>query len=302
MTRDLDGFQEHLAKTLSASTAITYASALERALRDHAGDLLGILRRKRTGASTRQTYRAALRHWAEWTGDDALLARLASSELRREMKAATRARHLDAPRRYRVEPFSTDEEDAILRVLADWKERFEEDPDGAFAWRWPAVSMMFALGLRAGADLARLTRADVDAALRDGVELTIASKGDKDRSLPVVLVVDELRALQRLRKGRWKVLAEVISPGARSPVDAAYEQLRRTVKALATEAGLDPRRTHPHRFRHSAAHRLYEATGDLLKVQRFLGHESLTTTMRYLRAKRTAEIGDDLLRARRRDR
>lgn len=302
MTHSLDAFQDHLAETLSQNTAVTYAKALEQALRDYPDDLLGILRRHGIRHSTRQTYRAALRQWAEWTGDDHLLARVVSSQVRRELKAAVREQHGRQARRYRVEPFSEAEEEAIRRTLREWREHFDRAPDGALAWRWPAISMMFALGLRAGADLALLTKADVDAALRDGVELVIASKGDKDRALPAVLVVDELKALRRLRGGRWKVLAEVISPGAKSPVDAAYERLRRMVKQLAAEAGLDPEGVHPHRFRHSAAHRLYEATGDLVKVKRFLGHENIDTTLRYLKAKQTQEIGNDLLAAMRRNR
>lgn len=301
MSCSLDDFQAHLAQTLSQSTAVTYAKVIEQALRDHKHDLLGILRRTRISNASRQTYKAALRQWGRFCGDDDLLERLDSQKLRREIKIASRARHRVAGGRHRVEPFSESEERAVRAVLQGWREDFEADPDADLAWRWPAISMMFALGLRAGADLALLTRADVDAALRDGVELTIATKGDKDRSLPVVLVLDELRALQRLHKGRWKVLADVVSPRAKT-ASASYERLRRAVKQLAETAGIDPEKMHPHRFRHSAAHRLYEATGDLLKVKRFLGHEHLETTMRYLRANRTAEIGEDMLRAMRRAR
>jgi len=295
----LDDFQAHLAETLSSSTAMTYTAIIEHALRDHKDDLLDMLRRPDLSTSSRQTYRAAIRQWAEWRKDKKLLERLNSPELRRELKSAVREQHTRSKKRYRVEPFSPAEEVAIQMVLDRWREECEADPNATLAWRWPAISMIFALGLRAGADLARLTRADVEAALENGVELSIATKGDRERSLPVVLVVDELRALKRLNKGKWKVLSEVISPGAMVGLGAAYERIRRMVKVLAEEAGLDPAKVHPHRFRHSAAHRLYQATGDLLKVQRFLGHESLETTMSYLKAKRTAEIGEDLLRARR---
>lgn len=300
-TTHLDEFQSYLAETLSASTAMTYAAVIERALRDHPNDLVDLLRRSDISASTRQAYKAALRHWAQWRNDDALLARLDSPELRRELKTKVRERHTRSEVRYHVEPFSARDEAKILAVLQSWREDNEEWPERPLSWRWPAISMMFNLGLRAGADLALLTRADVEAALEDGVELTIATKGDKDRALPVVLVLDELKFLRGLKRGRWKVLADLISPGGKA-VDktrAAYERLRRMVKILAIEAGLDPVKVHPHRFRHSAAHRLYEATGDLLKVQRFLGHENIDTTMLYLKAKRTAEIGEDLLRARR---
>jgi integrase len=162
--------------------------------------------------------------------------------------------------------------------------------------------MLFSLGLRAGVDLAWLARKDVDAALRNGVELVIVTKGSKERAVPAVLVLEELRFLASLEQP-WEILADLIVTDTDSErkVANAYERLRLCVKKLADEVGIPTKEMHTHRFRHNAAQRLYAATKDIKKVQEFLGHNDPKTTMRYLNKNRTEEIGQDLLAAMQRD-
>lgn len=57
------------------------------------------------------------------------------------------------------------------------------------------------------------------------------------------------------------------------------ERDRATLKKIATEKA---QRYHLHSLRHSLAHELYEATGDLLRVSRQLNHSSLETTRIYV--------------------
>ena len=57
-------------------------------------------------------------------------------------------------------------------------------------------------------------------------------------------------------------------------------RLRHIVKEAANAVGLPW--VHPHSFRHYCATSLYNATKDLLKVSKYLGHENIETTSRYL--------------------
>ncbi len=291
--RDFQKFRAHLRKSVGESSATTYLRVVELALSKFPDDPMKLMLQRHLSNATRHTYQAALRHWADFAEDKALGERLRSKELRRTMKDNRRAEHAKRDRHV-VRPFSPEEERRIYTTLQRWR----EDADRP-VWQWPAMSMMFMLGLRAGVDLAYLARRDVEAALRSGIELVIVTKGAKERAVPAILVLDELRTLYELEG--WEILADLIvsgrAPDSPRKVANAYEHLRLCVKKLADEVGIPPEEMHPHRFRHSAANRLYEATKDVKKVQEFLGHESLNTTLGYLKKNRTAEIGHDLLTA-----
>lgn len=291
---DLEPFRKWLRKRIGEGSTATYLRAVESALTQFPNDPLKFVLQKHLSYSTRHTYLAALRSWAEYAEDEDLQTRLHAPELRRVFRDSRREEHRSRDR-HDVQPFSPEEEKRIYDVLKRWRE-----DDELPAWQWPAVSMMFSLGLRAGADLAGLTHRDVDAALRSGVELVIVTKGNKERAVPAVLVLEELRALSELSQP-WEILADLIvtdrSDGSSRKVTNAYERLRLCVKKLADDVGIPQREMHTHRFRHSAANRLYEVTKDIKKVQEFLGHNDAKTTMGYLKKHRTEAIGEDLLAA-----
>jgi len=70
-----------------------------------------------------------------------------------------------------------------------------------------------------------------------------------------------------------------ITPGRK--INPRY--VRALVKRLAEKAGL-PEWVHPHTLRHSAAQRLFNSTGNIELVRKFLGHRAVTTTQIYAEA------------------
>jgi site-specific recombinase XerC len=60
--------------------------------------------------------------------------------------------------------------------------------------------------------------------------------------------------------------------------------LRLLFKKYAKEVGIPKRLAHPHVLKHSAAHFALKASNnDLVAVQRFLGHKTLSSTGMYLK-------------------
>lgn len=281
---DFTEFRAFLAEqALAPKTIRTYINAIKHTLAKHAQDLTRMVTRHNLSNSSRHTYRAALVQWATFNEDEELFTALGSVSMKRRLTKITRGAKR---RRKNVQPFSQEEVDAILAVIEEWRNDLERP-----VWLWAALSLMIKLGLRAGADLAWLEKQRVKDALKDGRVLVIVTKGSKERKLPIITVMDELQALRDIKS--WKFLADLISPTARKggSADAAYQVISRRLKDAAELAGIDPSTVHTHRFRHTAAHRLYNKCGDLLVVRDFLGHTSTETTVKYLRADRMDAIG-----------
>ena len=70
-------------------------------------------------------------------------------------------------------------------------------------------------------------------------------------------------------------------------------QIFRVVKAAAKNAGLDVKPS-PHWLRHTSATHAIEAGAPVHVVQRSLGHESISTTGRYLEIRPKESVGDYL--------
>lgn len=294
--KQIDKFRKYLRENLSEGSTATYARAVGSALEKFPKDVVKFLLQSHLSNASRHTYWSALCHWATFIKDEELTKRLKSKELKRNFKDSLRSEH-QQHEKHIVQPFSHEEEQRIFAVLQRWK-RDTTLP----AWQWPAISMMFSLGLRAGVDLAWLAHKDVESALKSKVNLVIVTKGSKERTVPAVLVLEELETLDEIEQ-KWDILADLISNGDDTThrVRNAYERIRVCVKHLAKEAKIPPEELHTHRFRHNAAQRLYAETKDLIMVQKFLGHESSDTTQGYLKKDQTKETGDRLLAAMKRD-
>jgi len=281
---DLKQFQAFLEEqTLAKKTIKTYINSISRMLEKYPDNPTNMITRANLSNASRHTYKAALTQYATFTEDEELFASLNSVSMKRKLTKVTRGA---SKSNKAVQPFSLEEVDSILAVIDKWHDNFEHPP-----WLWASLSLMIKLGLRAGVDLAWMEKRRIQAALDDGRVLIIVTKGSKERKLPIITVMEELETLVALPK--WKYLSDLISPTAKKGggTDAAYQVISRKLKMAAKLAGIDPKGVHTHRFRHTAAHRLYNKCQDLLVVRDFLGHTSTETTMKYLRADRMDAIG-----------
>lgn len=266
---------------LGQTTADAYCGMLWSAMM-HFETLKAALTRKDLMPQTRNALRAACSRWAQYVGDKDLASVVNSLEVTKLSRARS------APRQPVIRgPLPDDKVDAMLEHLSATR---EEHP----AWVWACVRLLVKLGLRGRVDLCEMTRESVAVAVKTG-RLVIASKGDRARELPAKHVHAELEDILSWPKG-WKCLADVIGKGSTNQdmVTAAYDRVRAELKCLGSGVGLSPEEVYPHRFRHTAAMRLYRKTKDLVMVQKFLGHRNIETTRRYLAGEQFDEIDDAL--------
>jgi len=136
------------------------------------------------------------------------------------------------------------------------------------------VVIMAYAGLRV-AEVCALTCGDV-------TERTVFvrhGKGDKQRYVPThPKILQSLEAVREPVEVRTDyIFTSVRRPGR--PMTTRWAQ--RTVERLCAAAGIPREKAHPHSLRHTAATNLLRKTGNLLFVQRFLGHASVATTQIY---------------------
>jgi integrase/recombinase XerD len=140
------------------------------------------------------------------------------------------------------------------------------------------VELLYGAGLRVS-EAVGLERGGVDL---DDRFVRCIGKGDKERIVPLgrEAVESVRRYLARGRPfldRRHRPELFLNAQGGALTRAGAFLILRR----LATKAGLDPKRVHPHLLRHSFATHLLEGGADLRSVQEMLGHADLGTTEIY---------------------
>jgi integrase/recombinase XerD len=139
------------------------------------------------------------------------------------------------------------------------------------------LHVLLTTGLRS-AEVLALTTGDID--WQTGRLLVRQGKGKQDRMAWLGdAVLDELRAWRgQLKTCRPPMLLFTTLRG--TPMYAS--QLRAMVKRRGNKAGLAYKDIHPHTLRHTFASWLYRQTGNLVTVQKALGHSDLSTTTVYL--------------------
>lgn len=132
----------------------------------------------------------------------------------------------------------------------------------------------YAAGLRVS-EVIRLKLGDVDAG-RMALHVRCA-KGRKDRLVPLSAVL-----LDRLRQ-HWRRYrpAEWLFPGQTAAGHISQAQVQRVCRRAVLAAGIT-KKASMHTLRHSYATHLLESGTDLATLQKLLGHNQISTTLRYV--------------------
>ncbi len=139
------------------------------------------------------------------------------------------------------------------------------------------LNLMARAGLRVS-EVVALRLGDVTLNQRKGHVVVRASKGLKERTVPLPKAARE--ALRAYMDTRPDWVGEVLFV-SRTGRPLTPRDVQRLVEKAARRAGIT-RRVTPHTLRHTYATRALRQGVDLATLARLLGHESLTTTARYL--------------------
>ena len=156
------------------------------------------------------------------------------------------------------------EEKVMLKVLEQW---------GLYDMR-DAVIILIDTGIRCG-ELFRLRYTDIDFNTgKNGIITLWVTKSDRPRSVPITTRVRDILKT-RLVNTQSTEKNEVIFP-------YSYSWLRQNWNRMRMYLGHDSDDDFvPHILRHTCASRLVQKCTPLPEVQRWMGHSSLQSTMRY---------------------
>ncbi len=144
------------------------------------------------------------------------------------------------------------------------------------------VAVLFRGALRCSEAL-ELAVSDVDAENPDGATLNVRhGKGDRQRRIG--LHDDALDKVRLWLAERTRLGINGHSPLfcrlKGGPMSGRY--VRALLPRLAARAGIERARVHPHMLRHTGAYRMVCEGVSIPAIQQHLGHERMTTTVRYL--------------------
>src|SRR5208283_4975337 len=152
--------------------------------------------------------------------------------------------------------------------------------DEAYA-RDGRTGLMLQTLLETGARASELVQLRVeDVSLAERVVTIRQGKGGKRREAPIRR---DLAQLLRLHIGTRRAGPLFVSRqegSGTTPHVLTRQRVGQIVRGVATAAGIT-KRVYPHLLRHTVATRLLALGMDITLLQRFLGHESITTTRHY---------------------
>jgi integrase/recombinase XerC len=141
------------------------------------------------------------------------------------------------------------------------------------------LELLYAAGIRVS-ELAGLRLGAVD---REGRQIRVMGKGQKERLAPFggpcAEALDAWLAVRSSLVTAKTVPADALLLGARG-THLTVRQIQNIVRRYGA-LGAGRGDLHPHALRHTCATHLLDAGADLRTIQELLGHASLTTTQRY---------------------
>ncbi|MGB3761840.1 MAG: tyrosine-type recombinase/integrase [Ornithinimicrobium sp.] len=226
--------------------------------------------------ATARTRQLAVRRFSAWLAEE--------GEIPADPFLGVKAPKLDQSV---VEPLTEDEIRRMLKACVP--------PKGATAAQmlWhrrdeALIRFMFETGTRAG-EVVALEVADVD--LPGGVAIVRKGKGGKGRAVPfgpqASLALDRYL---RLRRGHRLADAPDLWLGDRGK-RFSYDALHKTLKLRADQAGVVG--FHPHKLRHTAAHRWLAAGGSESGLMAVAGWTRPDMLMRYTKAQASARAAEE---------
>lgn len=240
--------------------------------RQLAGFVDHLLSEKRLQPSTAVSRQLGVRRFSAWLAEE--------GEQDTDPLLGVKAPKLDSKV---IEPLTETQIKALVKACAgkDIRDRRDE----------AIVRLMVETGARAG-EVAALELADLD--LREGVATVRRGKGGKGRTVPfgpqTALALDRYL---RLRRGHRLADSPALWLGDRGK-GFSYDALHKTLGERAAAAGIEG--FHPHRLRHTAAHRWLAAGGSEQGLMAVAGWTRPDMLMRYTKAQASARAADEARR------
>lgn len=214
----------------------------------------------RLAPNTRRISAAALRAYATYMEDGALLARLNDIRL---------------PRAERISP-------KVALDAQSWRQLQDAvaSSDAVNDFERACLLILCRRGIRIGG-VTEMTRRQVLDAVDSG-ELIFRSKG-RLLNFGIRTIVEQLEQLLAY-SDKWKVAHDVIAPTAwksRRGIEAA-RRLWSVLKTIGETVGIPAHTMHPHRLRHTCATHFYLKTRDLVALQQYMQWAKVDTAAQYV--------------------
>jgi integrase/recombinase XerD len=143
------------------------------------------------------------------------------------------------------------------------------------------TGLMLQTLLEIGARVSELVQLRIeDVSLAERVVMIRRAKGGKRREVPIRRDLAQLLRLHIGNRRAGPLFASRQQGTGPTPHVLTRQRVGQIVRAVARTAGIS-KRVYPHLLRHTVATRLLALGMDITDLQRFLGHENITTTRLY---------------------